>query len=172
MAYIARKISRAKWDPKEGLTAAAIPADAVTGDLRTQKNALSFWTCADSAQHTVQAVALALAAAADRLDRIDVVWLARSAFESADIRFEPTAGNTPVADARGKHLDAIRLDLTRLGMIAEQIALAIRQDEWCRFTRKDVLQLLAEAVSDRRVDSNRLQASVRSDVNNELDRRR
>ena len=42
---LARKISRAKWDPKAGLTADEIPADAVTADLRTQDNALSFWAC-------------------------------------------------------------------------------------------------------------------------------
>ena len=38
-------ITRPKWQPKDGLALDEIPADAITADLRTANNALSFWQC-------------------------------------------------------------------------------------------------------------------------------
>ena len=40
--FVARMITRAKWDPKPELQTGEISADAVTGDLRTRYNSLSF----------------------------------------------------------------------------------------------------------------------------------
>ena len=37
-------ITRSKWEPKKGMQAGEISADAVTGDLKTQENALPFLT--------------------------------------------------------------------------------------------------------------------------------
>ena len=48
--FLARKISLAKWSKKQEqgeLAEDEIPADAVTADLRTQDNKLSFWRCGD-----------------------------------------------------------------------------------------------------------------------------
>ncbi len=41
--FLARKITQAKWRPKEGFADGEIAADAVNADLRTQDNSLSFW---------------------------------------------------------------------------------------------------------------------------------
>ena len=35
--FLARKITRAKWNPQKGLSEGEIVADAVTADLRTMK---------------------------------------------------------------------------------------------------------------------------------------
>ena len=43
--FLARKVSLAKWSKKDELAEGEIPADAVTADLRTQDNKLSFWRC-------------------------------------------------------------------------------------------------------------------------------
>ena len=45
--FLARKISLAKWSKKGELEVGEIAADAVTADLRTQDNKLSFWRCGD-----------------------------------------------------------------------------------------------------------------------------
>src|SRR5438445_1424065 len=129
MSYLARKISRAKWDRREGLDVDAIPADAVTLDLRTEGNTLSFWTIRNADEESLRRVVLALAAAADRVDRIDVVCVARDALEDRDIRFEATEGRTPVESAGRDHVDAVHLDLTRLTTIAQQIADALRKGQ-------------------------------------------
>lgn len=74
--FLARKITRAKWDTGQGLSAGEISADAVTSDLRTKENTLSFWNCRTETNGDVEDAVLAIAAAGDRLDRLDVVWLA------------------------------------------------------------------------------------------------
>ena len=75
-AFFARKITRAKWMRHPELSAGEIAADAVTADLRTSGNALSFWRCGSAAEVEVERVALAMAAAGDRIDRLDLVWIA------------------------------------------------------------------------------------------------
>jgi hypothetical protein len=42
---LARKTTRAKWQPKPDLAEGEIAADAVTVDSRTTGNTLSFWRC-------------------------------------------------------------------------------------------------------------------------------
>ncbi len=73
--FLARKITRAKWKTREELSAGEISADAVTADLKTQGNALSFWQCHTATNSDVEEAALAIAAARDRVARLDVVWL-------------------------------------------------------------------------------------------------
>ena len=68
--FLARKITRAKWNPKNGLSAGEIPADAVTVDLRTRENSLSFWRCGLGEKEQVEEAALAIAAAGDRVDSL------------------------------------------------------------------------------------------------------
>ena len=46
--FLARSIQRSKWPVKIEVTLDEIPADAITGDLRTSDNALSFWHCDSS----------------------------------------------------------------------------------------------------------------------------
>ena len=75
--FLVRKITRAKWGSNSELSAGEISADAVTGDLRTQRNSLSFWRCRAETNGDVEDVALAIAAARDQVDTIDIVWLMR-----------------------------------------------------------------------------------------------
>ena len=75
MPYLSRKITRAKWERRDGLANGEIPADAVTADLRTTDNTLSFWTFEDASDEGIRATALVLATAADRVDRMDIVWV-------------------------------------------------------------------------------------------------
>ena len=65
--FLTRKITRAKWEAKQGLAADEIPSDAITIDLRTQGNALSFWQCPTDAVSDVEEAALAIAAAGERV---------------------------------------------------------------------------------------------------------
>ena len=70
--YLARKISRAKWGAGGLLTPDEIPADAITLDLRTQGNALSFWQGGGGTKKEVEEAALALL----RLNRVD--WIVQT----------------------------------------------------------------------------------------------
>ena len=50
------------------MSAGEISADAITGDLRTQGNSLSFWQCGIAEQDKLEEAALAIAAGRDSID--------------------------------------------------------------------------------------------------------
>ena len=141
--FLARKITRAKWE----LSAGEISADAVTGDLRTQGNSLSFWQCGIGEE-----AALAIAAPRDRVDRLDIVWLAADELQGDDQTLRKTEGKTPVTGLTKLHVDVCRLDYVRLGKVARHVVTAIERGRYFRLTKACVTKLLAAAVKQKRVD--------------------
>ena len=99
--FLARKISLAKRSKKSELEVGEIPADAVTADLRTQDNKLSFWRCGDGKRVEIEEAALAIAAAWESVDKIDVVWLAADELRS-DPQFRRKLMTTRRGTARGQ----------------------------------------------------------------------
>ena len=166
MAHVVRKISRAKWEPREELGSDAISADAVTSDLRTSGNRLSFWECADPENESeLRQVILALAGAFDRIDKIDVVWIKRDAAEEKGIVFKECKGRTRVADLQERHLDAIRLELNKLNVLAKLLASAVRIDKNCRrYTKNQVVEIIAEATRKGRISPDQLPPAIRKRV--------
>ena len=166
--FLARKITRAKWLQRPELAQGEIAADAVTADLRTNGNALSFWRCDTGAEDQVEAVALAMAASGDRIDKLDVVWIAERHFAEGGQTWEATEGRTPVAELRRRHVDLQRLDYVRLGNVARHVAAAI-ESEWClRLTRRRVKMLLVAAVRRDEVALDDLADRVRDEVGRAL----
>ena len=164
--FLARKINRAKWDKKEGLAEGEIPADAVTFDLRTTNNSLSFWECDSSLEgkESVKDVVLAMSAAGDYIETLQFIWLTDEELNSNDQKLDPSPGRTPVKDMVARHLEVGRLDCLRLGMVALNIATALEKKQYCRFTKKQVGELLVSAVDDGRVDLNDLSDTLQESV--------
>ncbi len=167
--FLVRKITRAKWDSNSELSAGEISADAVTGDLRTQRNSLSFWRCRTETNVDVEDAALAIAATRDHVDKIDIVWLADDELQADGQRLRNSEGRTPVTELVGLHVDVSRLDYVRLGHIARRIVTAIEEKRCRRITRAQVKKLLAEAVVQGRVKLVDLQTSVQAEVQKSLD---
>ena len=141
-----------------------IPADAVTADLKTQQNSLSFWRCPTDEEHDIEEAVLAIAAAGDRLDKIDVVWLAEDELQAEGQALEDTAGRTPVADLAAMHVDVPRLDYVRLGNVARGIAVAIEAKRCRRLSRRRVKALIEAAVEQGRVNAAALGKSLQAEV--------
>ena len=167
--FLVRKITRAKWDSNSELSVGEISADAVTSDLRTQRNSLSFWRCRTETNGDVEDAALAIAAARDQVDTIDIVWLDEDELRTDDQRLRNSEGRTPVTELVGLHVDVYRLDYVRLGRIARRIVTAIEEKRYRRITRARVKKLLAEAVVQGRVKLADLQTSVQTEVQKSLD---
>ena len=165
--FLARKITMAKWYSQNGLEPDEISADAVTADLRTRDNALSFWQC-DGTDNEVEEVALAIAAAGNRVDKLDIVWISKEELQAEGQHWLESEGRTPVTNMVERHLDVCRLDYVRLGKIARCIANAIREDRYKRLTKKNVLRLLVSAAKQRRVDMNCLGEKVYNEVHRSL----
>lgn len=161
---LARKITRAKWQPKSGIGGGKIPADAVTADLRTQSNSLSLWECGGATQEDVEAVALALAVAGDRIDKIEIVWFSDDELRAGGVRISQTPGRAPIAEMSRRHYDAQNLDYEQLGVIADCVAKALSNDQYKRFTQRRVRDLVSAAVQQGKVSLDDLNGKVRRDV--------
>jgi len=164
MSFLARKITRPKWDSSPGMDQGAVGADAVTADLRTQNNALSLWEFSD-AEKELREIVLALAANFDRIEKIDIAWFLREDAEKAGIEIQPTKGQTPVDDLRDWHRDAMNLDLDRLGGVARSLSRSVRNNGWVRrFRKKEVRNVLKEAVDQRRLIAGSLSEGIQRDL--------
>ena len=162
--YLARKVTRAKWAAKQGLATGEIPADAVTIDLRTQGNSLSFWQCPTGTASDVEEAALAIAAAREHIDRLDLVLLDAEELQADGQSLVNTEGRTPVTDLAALHVDVSRLDYARLGRIADHVVVAIEKKRHRRITKARVRKLIAAAVEKGRIDLDHLECDVREEV--------
>jgi hypothetical protein len=169
MSYLVRKITRAKWEPEDELSPDEIPADAVTSDLRTSSNALSFWQLERPSNYDeVCRIALALATAAERIDRMDLTWIDENKISAQGISMKPSDGRTPVESLRGNHVDVTKLDLGRLSRIATWIAEALTQNQHKRFTKNELIRIIIKAVREGRVSINDLEPKVKEEIEKEL----
>ena len=159
--FVARKISSSKWEKHPEFSAGEIRADAVTADLRTKGDALSFWRCGSGGITDVENVALAIAAAGDRIERVDVVWLPTDQLVEDRQTFMDSPGTTPVADLVNSHVDLTRLDLVRLGRLANRVVEAIGAGRCQRVPQSRVKSLLMNAVLTNRIDPQRLSQKIR-----------
>lgn len=167
---LVRRIGRRKWPTTYAeASVEQIPADAVTADLRTHRNCLSFWTCDDIGD--LDGAVLAIAAAAPRIATIDVVWI-----EDHERRFPgydrlETEGVTPVAAWRQRHLDIAGLDYAGLGLVASAVADAVCAERCRRTPAPRVRAMLAKSVSENGLRLDDLEPRVRSGVQAALEKR-
>jgi hypothetical protein len=160
-----RMIAGAKWEQSADLREGEIAADAVTGDLRTRQNSLSFWRCRAAADdRELRNAALAMATARDRLDRLDLVYLDEDWIREIGLEIRATPGNTPVSSLRSSHVDVDQLDLARLGAIAGMIATAHRANAELKMSRLEVLSIIVKAVRDGLVGIDALRGDLREKV--------
>ncbi len=175
--HLGRKYSCAKWDidsqnnVRSGFVATAIPADAISTDLRTQNNTLSFWRCEKLDEEGISNVVLALISNFERLDKIDVVFPERSGFESDEQKLVQSKGDTPVASLRDLHVDIVHLDYESLGLVAKRIQKAIESKQVERISKKRVRELLIKAIQDDLVQLDKLKTSLRCKIEQEMIKR-
>ncbi len=167
--FLVRKITRAKWGLEQGLSSKEIPADAVTVDLRTKGNSLSFWKCKSDSKENIEEIALAIVAAGNSVERLDLICIANDKLQEDGQMWKDTDGRTPVEDIVKQHVDVYRLDYVRLGKIASRIATAIKADGYIYLTKKSLTKLLVTAVKQERVDLDRLENKVKAEVQKFLD---
>ncbi len=164
---LARKISRAKWEPIGYLAENEIRADAISGGcLRTSGDTLSWWRCSGD-EDDVAEVALALATGPNKtnFDKIDVVVLPEEELAVAGLTTKPEAGDTLIKDLKSRHVNVVRLDVERLAMIARILALRIRTGKNVfTFTRGKLKTLVSTAIKAERVNRNDLDEKLQEEL--------
>lgn len=164
MEYLARKIARAKWDIKSFMKDGEIAADAVTVCLKTFDNRLSFWLC-DDERADVAEVVLAMVTTHQHLEKLHMIAVPKEDIASADVSLETTDGITRVEDLKGRHRDTGGLTLDSLSAVARLLAPMIRAGSHCYlFSRKQVLEILRQAVRNGRVDVDSLEERLRAEI--------
>lgn len=166
--FLARKISRAKWEAKRDLSEGEISADAVTADLRTQSNTLSFWRCGIGAEVEIEDAVLAIAAAGKHVEKLDIVWLDEDELQTDGQTLRDTEGRTPVTELIDRHVDICRLDYVRLGKVAHRVMTAVKNKQCTRLNKRRVTEILVAAVEQGRVNLDGLQEGVQKEVNKSL----
>ena len=159
---LVRKYAPAKWKPLQEIPQGEISADAVTIDLQTSKNTLSFWRCSSGENDELDEPALAIAAAKDHIEVIDLFWIPQKALSEENLTMQETTGKTPVKDLENRHVDVVSLDYKQLGKVARHAAAAIKNQRCRRITRKEVKNLLIVAVHQQRVRLDDLKEHVRA----------
>lgn len=167
--FLVRKITRAKWESKKELSSEEIPADAVTVDLRTKDNSLSFWECELDSKENIEEIALAIVAAGHHIERLDLIWIADEKFKEDGQTRKYSEGRTPLEDLAKQHVDVYRLDYVRLGKIASRITAAIKTDNHLRLTKKSLTKLLVAAVKQGRINLDRLEEKIRTETQKLID---
>ena len=171
--FLARKITRCKWDHKEGqLAEGEIAADAVTADLRTRNNELSFWQCGEAEGDDLRKVALAIASGQTKIVKIDLVWLCCNDLQADRQYMRKTKGDTPVQSLKQLHMDLCRIDHVRLGRIALRVSEAIKNNHYYRVNRSCVIDILVEAVSKGLLGVDDLKNNVREEIKTKIERTR
>lgn len=144
---LARVISRAKWEQKKWMDEGQISADAVTADLRTQNNSLSFWRCADGTDEEINNVALAIAAGRDKIDKVEIVLIDDEDLKTDGQTIKTSDGRTPVESLVRLHVDVTQLDYCRLGKVARRVASAVAADQCHRIPKNRIAKLLVTAIT-------------------------
>ena len=170
--WLAHKVTFSKWDQHPQIDGAEFQADAVTVDLRTHGNVLSFWLCGDAVatDSEVEEAALAMASMMDKANKVEMVWLDRATLEQAGYMVDQTNGETKIPDLVSKHYDVGYFDYERLGDMARRVQTARTNGERRLFSRAHVLRLLAAAARQKRFDPHALKAKLCSEVEAEINR--
>ena len=160
--YLVRMVSLAKWDTPADLPLGSIPADAVTTDLKTTENTLSFWKSRTSSEDDIREAVLALVAGRTSIEKIEIVWLEDSSLQSDTMQLIENRGRTLIEDLVDSHTDLRPLSHQSLSQVAEAVASAIRRGRSRQFRKKEVSEMLEQAVNESRVPLQSLPEKIRA----------
>lgn len=168
--FLAHKFSMAKWSKFLDLPVNQIPADAITVDLRTQGNILSFWKCGDNqvTKEALEEVSLAILTELDKASKIYLIWLKKETLEQDGYIIKQTDGKTKVPDLVSFHYDVCNLDYERLGDMARRVQEAVTDGHWKQLRREEVLEVAVNAGRNGRLDTAKLKPKLRCEVEMKL----
>ena len=146
MPILIRKIDRIKWEKTE-IEDNDYSADSITGCLRTSQNNLSLWKIL-SEENIIEAV-LAIASNGENIDTFDVALLDEDFFIENNIDLCNNKGITPFKKMESNHIDASNLTYNKLGLIAKHVNDKIRDEQCKRYRRKELFDLLRDAVQNK-----------------------
>lgn len=165
MSLLARIISRAKWPAtiNDGINLDELPADAITGCLRTSSNTLSTWEI--ESLDSIDDVALAMISSAQKLEGgLQIITIDKEKALGYGFTLDHTDGNTPVTDLKKTHYDVSNLNYDSIGSFAMLVVEELRNNHIYSFNSTKLKQLLKKAIQDERLNIDDLKDGVRRKI--------
>lgn len=164
MAYLVRKVSRAKW-PDDMCNPSEIPGDAIS-ELRTTKNTLSLWRIEDESDLKSAALALAASSSTSKIEQVSVVWIPEELFAKNGIQLDDSSpGDTVVFDLANTHRDLCNVTYSTLGDVAQIIMNAIvKEGHYRRFKKSEIKEALVKAYTEERIKEEKCQKELIEEI--------
>ena len=122
MSYFARKITISKWPLNENGDIPElenIPADAITSDLRTTGNTLSWWLVENNKDQAVL-VAMAVAQSKEKFSTTRILMIPQEEL-TENFELENTEVETMITELKGCHYDMKNMDYEKIGKLGKLI---------------------------------------------------
>lgn len=162
MPRLARKMALAKWRGSTWASEERIPADAITIDLRTASNRLSFWKLEDDTEAAERKAILAIITTLERAETIHIAFVDEVSF--GDIIITDSLGDTASVELANLHVDVSELDDTSIRHVASILAKCAYGEKVKRITASKVKTTVQDAVASGTVDPNNLKPSLKKHI--------
>jgi len=158
VGFLLRKVRANLWYSAIEHSSESLPADPIADITTSLGNALSLWYVHDD-HSNLEDVVLALAANTTAVSNLDTAIIDATVISSGGFELQPTRGNTPVMDAAEDHRDIVGLKASDLVTIGELFAAHADFDR--RYTRRQIRELIAAAIRDKRLNPSDLDNNIR-----------
>lgn len=158
--YLARNITVGNWKDRSHRLGDIAFEHAINSDLVVRDGTLSFWRCPSDNPADLDAVALALAAARDRVSRVQLVLVQQDRVAALRIRQTATLGRTPVHDLRHLHVTLEEINDVRRQGLAELVQDAVSNGMFRSYSKGEIRSLLLDALGDGRIALEELALSL------------
>lgn len=164
MSLLIRKITRSKWPTEvaEPIDISILRADAITSCLRTSSDTLSTWEVVDV--DNIKEAVLALATNFDKIETMTVVAIEKEKIIEHGLSIVPTIGSTVVDDLKDSHIDVAYLTLKSIGTFASIVLETIKEENVYRFSKKELIEIISQAISAKRLNIELLKDKVREQI--------
>ena len=151
---IARNIRKGRWDREAPDGVSGPCADALTKDLATQSDKMSWWIADESTER----IATAIASTRESISNVDLAIVEIDDIKRLNIAWEFTKGKTPYPAANDQHCDLFNLSAYSVACLAEHVH-SVR-DHITRFREDKILSLLKAAIESSELDVSKVGAKL------------
>jgi hypothetical protein len=150
MSYLVRKIAPAKWSDVHSLE--ALPADALTADLRTTNNTLSLWEIDSEDELNDAVLALAISKKATKIEKMDLVLIPKETILTKQLSIRASPGDTFAEGLSETHREVVDLKYPSLGLFAQIIIDVLSKNVHTTISRIEVENIVKDACNDQTID--------------------
>lgn len=168
MAFLVRKISRAKW-PEEMCDVVDLQSDAIS-DLRTTGNTLSLWRIEEESDLPNAALALSASSKSNKIENVSVVWISEELIDQQRIKIdENSEGDTVVSDLSNTHRDLCELTYKSLGDFAKILMKElIEKRRYKRYSKGEIKKALVKAYTENRIAEEKCTSELLAEIQKEM----